>query len=297
MDIKNKVALVTGAAGGIGEKLARLLAQEGARVCLVDKSPKAEVIAEDIVAHGGIAKGFVYDVTDPVCMLDIIELAAEWGGDVVRILVPAAAIPGNNRVAVRLSRETGKPDIFPDDEVERIVDINLNAPVRWALEVAGRIMEDASSRHLPDWTNNDDFRGVIVLVSSVVAQTGSKGSLWYSITKAGLVGAFRTLRLEWKGKGIAIKLILPGYTQTDILKGIDPNYLKSNMLQGSDDGNLISPEEIAGEIRDLIRKNYMPVSEPTNGWTPQRADYSPQAIILPDQNGNGQKTASKALCP
>ena len=186
MQIKDKVALVTGAASGIGEAVALELARRGVRAAiLVDRSDRAAQVARSISDFVGrpVAEAKVGDATDPKFRARAFdEVTAEHG--VVHICVPAAGIT-RDALAVKVDKETGKATIYPVETFRTVTEVNLVAPVYWALEMVARIAEDRWRRGLGRWEPAEAVQGTVVFIGSVSSQ-GNKGQISYAASKAGL---------------------------------------------------------------------------------------------------------------
>jgi len=250
MQIENKVALITGAASGIGAAVAFELAKRGARaVILVDRSDKTTQVASAINQAAGrqVAEASVGDTTDAEFRSRVYsEVRAKHG--VVHICVPAAGITRDS-LAVKLDKETGKAAIYALKTFREITEVNLIAPVYWALEMLGQIAE--ARRGLGRWEPSEDPVGTVVFIGSVSSQ-GNKGQISYAATKAGLEGAAATLMKEAIYYGVRCCIIHPGFTDTPMVRAMGEEYLNKNVLPYTQLRRLIRPEEIADAICFLI---------------------------------------------
>jgi NAD(P)-dependent dehydrogenase (short-subunit alcohol dehydrogenase family) len=252
MHISEKVALVTGAASGIGEAVARELADRGARaVILVDRSERvcdlARVMNEE--AGSDIAEAWVGDTTDEAFRARVYdEVQARHG--IVQICVPAAGV-ARDALAIKVDKATGKAAIYPLQTFREVTEINLLAPIYWALELVARMAEDRWRRGLGRWNPEEQVQGTAVFIGSVSSQ-GNKGQLSYAVSKAGLEGAAATLMKEAMYHGVRCGVIHPGFTDTPMVRALGEEYIRTNVLPYTQLRRLIRPEEIADAICFMI---------------------------------------------
>jgi NAD(P)-dependent dehydrogenase (short-subunit alcohol dehydrogenase family) len=253
MKIEDKVALVTGAASGIGEAVALELARRDVKaVALVDKSvntPKTALKINGVVGRD-VAEAFVGDAADPTFRSKVYDLVGAKHG-VVNICVPAAGIT-RDALAVKIDKETGKPAIYPASTFREVVEVNLIAPVYWALEMVARIAEHRKRRGLGRWAPTEEkLLGTIVFIGSVSSQ-GNKGQIAYAASKSGLEGAAATLMKEAIFHGVRCCLIHPGFTDTPMVRALGQEFIEKNILPYTQLRRLIRPEEIANAICFLV---------------------------------------------
>src|SRR5436190_5492091 len=152
MNIQGAVAVVTGAAGGIGRALALELAKrKAAGLALVDRSDGVQQVAKAIneLAGSTVAMGFSGDVTDPKFRhLVYREMETSYG--TINICVPAAGITKDN-LAVKLDKQANQISIYPVETFRQVVEVNLIAPVYWALEMVAGIAERRAQKGLKRW--------------------------------------------------------------------------------------------------------------------------------------------------
>lgn len=255
MEIKGKTAVITGAASGIGRAAARELVKHGAAaVALVDRAAAVDELAAEINAAEGraVARPYRGDTTDEALRKRVFaELRAEFGP--VNICVPAAGVT-RDALAIKLHKERGRAQIYPVETFREVVEINLVAPVYWALELVAHMAEARFERGLGRWSPDEGVQGVVVFIGSVSSQ-GNKGQIAYASTKVGLEGAASTLMIEAIFHGVRCAVIHPGFTDTPMVQALGEDYIKSRVLPATQIGRLIRPEEIADAICFLVRNS------------------------------------------
>jgi NAD(P)-dependent dehydrogenase (short-subunit alcohol dehydrogenase family) len=252
MQIEGRVALITGAASGIGEAVGVELARRGVRaLALVDRSDRVAEVARAINAAVGrpVAEAFQGDTSSDAFRAQTYDAVLARHG-VVHICVPAAGITRDS-LAVKVDKATGKPVIYPIKNFREVLEVNLLAPVYWALEMVARIAEDRWRRGLGRWEPRETIQGTVVLIGSVSSQ-GNKGQIAYAVSKAGLEGAAATLMKEAIYYGVRCAVIHPGFTDTPMVRALGEEYIGKNILPYTQLRRLIRAEEIADAICFLI---------------------------------------------
>jgi NAD(P)-dependent dehydrogenase (short-subunit alcohol dehydrogenase family) len=252
MKIAGKVALVTGAASGIGEAVAFELARRRVKaLAVVDRSPGAERVVRAINESAGypVAEAIIGDTTDEEFRSRVFaQLLAKHG--IVNICVPAAGIT-RDALAVKIDKETARAVVYALKTFREVTEVNLIAPVYWALEMVARIAEERKRRGLGRWEPAEKLWGTIVFIGSVSSQ-GNKGQIAYAASKAGLEGAAATLTKEAIYHGVKCCVIHPGFTDTPMVRAMGEEYIAKNVLPYTQLRRLIRPDEIADAICFLI---------------------------------------------
>lgn len=252
MNVRDRVALVTGAGSGIGQAVAMELAERGVKaIGLVDRSENVLRIADAVNdrCNEPVAEALIGDVTDPAFRRHVFDLLQARHGT-PSICVPAAGIT-RDRLAVKMNRETGKADIYPHEQFQLVLEVNLVSPIYWALEMVGRIAEERHRKGLKRWDPSEGVQGTVVFIGSVSSQ-GNPGQISYAATKAGLEGAAATLAKEAIFHGVRSAVIHPGFTDTPMVRALGEDYIKEHILPHTQLRRLIKPEEIADAIYFLI---------------------------------------------
>ena len=215
-----RTALITGASSGIGAALARVLASRGITVGLIARRQDrlAEVLA-DCREDAPDSQYFVEDLADPSAAERVADAAWSAFGH-VDVLVNNAAIPGVRHVT-RLD----------PDEVERVMQVNFQAPVRLTLALLPRMLERAA--------------GTIVNVSSLGGRLGILREAAYCSSKFALCGWSESLALDLWDTPLQVKLIIPGAVDTEIWDRPDAE-------SSAYDGPRVPAIEVATGIADAI---------------------------------------------
>jgi len=252
MEIRNKVALITGAAGGIGQAVATELGHREAKaIALVDANEAVKEFAVQINRSAGriIATPFVVDTTNADFRHSVYDEVERIHG-LVEICIPAAGITRDS-LAVKIDKETGKASMYPVEQFRLVVEVNLIAPVYWAIEMVARIAEDRIKRGLGRWDPEEPIQGTAIFIGSVSSQ-GNRGQIAYAATKRGLEAAAKTLMAEAMVYGVRCAVIHPGFTDTQMVRALGDEYIRKNILPATQLKRLIRPQEIASAICFMI---------------------------------------------
>jgi NAD(P)-dependent dehydrogenase (short-subunit alcohol dehydrogenase family) len=252
MKIKDSVALITGAAGGIGRALSLELGKrEAAGLALVDHSESVQQVARAVNEAAGktIAFGYSGDVTDGDFRQKVFKEISETCGS-VNICVPAAGITRDS-LAVKVEKQTKTVAIYPIETFRQVIEVNLIAPVYWALEMVGRVAESRARNGSKRWEPDEPLQGMVVFIGSV-SSLGNKGQISYATSKAGIEGAAATLVMESIYHGVRCAVIHPGYTDTPMVRALGEDFIKEHIIPRTQLRRLIRPEEIADAICFMI---------------------------------------------
>jgi 3-oxoacyl-[acyl-carrier protein] reductase len=238
-----KVALVTGAAQGIGAATARRLAEEGASVAVVDlTAERAQPVVDEITAKGGVAAAFGANVADQAAVESTVDAVVERFGR-LDVLVNNAGVTKDN-LLFKMSR----------DDWDAVLAVNLTGVF---------LCCQAAQKHMVA-----QQYGKIVNLSSRSA-LGNRGQVNYAATKAGVQGLTATLALELGPFGINVNAVAPGYVATSMTAatatrvGSSPEEHQELAAKNTPLRRVGQPEEIASVIAFLASDDASYVSGQT----------------------------------
>lgn len=262
MEISGTRALVTGASGGIGAAIAAALSNAGADVIVTAR--REEVLEELRARLGPTTRAITADLADRG---DVARLTREAG--TIDILVANAALPGSGRL-----------DEFTPEEVDRVIDVNLRAPVHLAHAL------------VPGMTARG--HGHLVFIGSMNSKMPNPRTTLYSATKFGLRGFALALREDLHGSGVGVTSIYPGFIREAGMwadTGLDlPWYVGTR-----------TPEDVADAVVKGIERNraeidVAPIPVKATGRLSMLAPNAMNAVTrlrgsheLADQTGRAQK--------
>jgi 3-oxoacyl-[acyl-carrier protein] reductase len=223
IDLSNKIAVVTGAAQGIGQAIAEKLAQCGADVVVANqKLEKAEAVAERIRASTGRrAMGTVVDVANSESVKEMIDHAiAELGN--IDILVNNAGTTRDNLI-MRIT----------EADWDLVLDVNLKGVFNCSKAAVRHMMRKRYGR--------------IINIASVVGLAGQAGQTNYAASKAGIIGFTKSLAKEVGSRGITVNAVAPGFVPT-ALTDVLTEEQRNLAIQMTPLGRLGSVEDIANAV-------------------------------------------------
>jgi len=225
-----RVAIVTGAARGIGAAISRRLVEEGATVVGVDLDPAVDATMASLVGAGYGAEGMTANVADADAVDALVAAVAERHGR-IDVLVNNAGITRDD-LLFKMS----------EDDWDAVIDVNLKS-VFLCSRAAQRVMVAAKS-------------GAIVSLSSRSA-LGNRGQANYAAAKAGIRGLTSTLALELGPFGIRANAVAPGYIATEMTEhtaarlGLDPEAHQEKAAAVTPLRRVGRPEDVAGVVAFL----------------------------------------------
>jgi 3-oxoacyl-[acyl-carrier protein] reductase len=229
VELTGKVALVTGAAQGIGKAIALLLAQNGADVVISDINlEKAQETADEVQGMGRRSLAIKVNVAD---LKEVEQMVENIVGQLGRIdiLVNNAGIT-RDRLILRMTEE----------DWDAVLDVNLKGTFN-CTKAAIRYMSKQKS-------------GKIVSIASVTGEMGNPGQANYGASKAGVIGFTKTIAREFAARGINVNAIAPGYIQTAMTDAV-PEKAREELKRMIPMERLGQPEDVARAVFFLVSEN------------------------------------------
>lgn len=224
--IAERVAIITGAAQGIGKAIACRLAQDGAAVVIADISEEvARATAAEIEGSGHKALAVAVNVTDEDSVSALVEQTLRHLSR-IDILVNNAGIT-RDTLLVRMS----------DQDWDAVINVNLKG-VFYCTRAVARVMMKQRS-------------GTIVNIASVVGLIGNAGQANYAASKAGIMGLTKSAARELAGRGIRVNAVAPGFIETEMTRNL-PEKAKEAFLRDIPAGRPGTPDEVAGMVAFLV---------------------------------------------
>ncbi|MCY3705080.1 MAG: 3-oxoacyl-[acyl-carrier-protein] reductase [Gammaproteobacteria bacterium] len=221
--LAGQIALVTGGSRGIGFAISQVLAQDGARVAIVDIDEEGAVAAAARLEGAGHA-GYFCDVGDAgQCRATVAAVTRAQG--IVTILINNAGITRDS-LLVRMK----------DEDWNAVIRVNLTGAFNMTRAASRGMMKRRS--------------GSIVNISSVIGLMGNAGQTNYGASKAGLVGLTKSVAREFAKRGVRCNAIAPGYIATDMTAGLDER-TTGELGSRIPMGRLGEPSDVAGVARFL----------------------------------------------
>ena len=220
--LDGKIALVTGASQGIGEAIAKSLAQQGALVvCAARTEAKLNAVADAIRAAGGKADVVVMDLGSTESVKAAVATTLERHG-ALHILVNNAGIT-RDKLLIQMKEE----------DWDAVINTNLKGAYT-AIQAATKAMMKQRT-------------GRIINIASVVGQMGNAGQANYVAAKAGLIGLTKSVARELASRNVTANAVTPGYIETDMTSGL-PDDVKAEFNKQIPLGRMGAPADIAAAV-------------------------------------------------
>lgn len=221
MRLAHEVAIITGAARGIGKAITLALVKEGAAVVLSDVNEEVHKVAEEIRQSGGQATSIVGNVTKQADCEAMVDLAIKTFNK-LDILVNNAGITKDNLI-MRMSEE----------DWDAVLDINLKGAFLCSKAAIKPMMKQRS--------------GKIINIASVIGQIGNPGQANYSASKGGVIALTKTMAKELGSRNIRINAIAPGFIESKMTEALTED-ARTRLLNLIPLGNLGKPEYVANAV-------------------------------------------------
>jgi 3-oxoacyl-[acyl-carrier protein] reductase len=228
-DLTGQVAIVTGAARGLGRAIAEVLGRSGAKLACVDLKldSLADAVAA-VAAAGGTARPYACDVTNSQAVNETLAaIVKDMGG--LHILVNNAGITRDN-LSFRMS----------DEQWDAVINTNLRGTFLFTRAAARPMMKGRYGR--------------IINIASVSGLMGNPGQANYSASKAGVMGMTRTVARELAGRDITVNAVAPGFIATDMTKALGEEIL-TEVTNRVPLKRLGTPEDIANAVLFLASRS------------------------------------------
>jgi 3-oxoacyl-[acyl-carrier protein] reductase len=228
--LKDKNAIITGGARGIGKAIAAELCKQGANVMLCYKSndEAAEETKKELLTYGTKVEIMKADVSLMEEAKAVVEKAVATFGS-IDILVNNAGIT-KDKLLMKMSTE----------DFKEVIDINLVGSFNFMRQVAPIMIKQKQGR--------------IINISSIAGVKGNPGQANYSASKAGVIGLTMSSAKELGKRNITVNAIAPGYIETD-MTGVLGEQFKDKMLESISLGRFGRPEDVAGIVAFLASEN------------------------------------------
>lgn len=249
MRLKDKVALITGAASGIGREIAEAYAAEGAKICIADlKLEAGQAAADDIVKSGGTAMAVEMDVTDEAAVnAGVAATVDAFGG--VDVLISNAGIQHISRL-IDLEFSAWK----------KLLAIHLDGAFL-TTKACMRVMKDAGKG------------GSIILMGSAHSKVASPLKAPYVTAKHGLLGLARAIAVEGAEFGLRSNVICPGFVRTSLVEKQIPEQARNlNITEEQVVNDVMLKDTVDGEfstLDDIAETAVFLAAFPTNALTGQ----------------------------
>ena len=219
INLKDKKIIVTGASGGIGNSIVKILSDSGANILAT--GTKIQKL-EELKSNYKNTKILKFDISENEKIEEFIENATTELGGSLDCIINNAGLTQDN-LAIRMSLE----------EWKKVIDVNLTSTFLLSKFAIKKMLKNKS--------------GKIINITSVVGHTGNLGQANYTASKAGIVAMSKSLAIEYAKKNININCISPGFIKTAMTDKIDDKF-KELIISKIPSARLGEPEDIANAV-------------------------------------------------
>jgi len=229
-NLENKKIIITGATGGIGSSITKILSESGAKILAT--GTKIEKL-EELKSKFKNVSTLRFDISKIDKVEEFIENATSELGGGLDCIVNNAGVTLDN-LAIRMSL----------DEWEKVININLTSTFLLSKFAIKKMLKNKS--------------GKIINITSVVAHTGNIGQVNYTASKAAIVAMSKSLAIEYAKKNINVNCISPGFIKSEMTEKIDDKY-KDAIISKIPSSRLGEPEDVAHAVLFLAsdQSNYI----------------------------------------
>ena len=230
MNLENKKIIITGATGGIGNSIVKMLSNSGAKILATGTRLEKLEELKSKFKNTDILK---FDISKDEEIEEFIENATKKLGGGLDCLINNAGITQDN-LAIRMNI----------DEWKKVIDINLTSTFLLSKFAVKKMLKNKY--------------GKIINITSVVGHTGNLGQANYTASKAGIVAMSKSLAIEYAKKNININCISPGFIKTEMTDKIDEKF-KETIISKIPSSRLGEPEDVANAVLFLAsdQSNYI----------------------------------------
>jgi 3-oxoacyl-[acyl-carrier protein] reductase len=232
MEIKGKVAVITGASRGIGRSIALLLAEKGAKIAVIYNTSidKAQKVKEEVLKKNTACNIYKCDVADFKQSESVVK-------EIIKDFERVDILVNNAGIAIKEEFIDTKEETW-----DKTIDVNLKGMFNFCRFIIPYMLRNG--------------KGKIVNLSSIAGRNGGTLGIPYAASKAGVIGLTEALATEFTPRGILINAIAPGPVYTDLTKNLSEEALKK-LEKLSPVGRFAYPEEIAQTVVFLIENDYI----------------------------------------
>lgn len=239
MNLNDKLIMVTGGGQGLGRAMALRLAEQGARLALVDMSQdNLDETCKLVEQAGSSAQGYLCNVADEAAVIQTVADIATQQGTISGLINNAGITRDGLLIKAKDGKVTGKMEL---DQWNAVIDVNLTGVFLCTREVAAHMIEH-------------EEKGCLIAISSI-SRHGNLGQTNYVASKAGVAAMTVTWAKELARYGIRTGAIAPGFIGTDMVLSMRDDVLEK-IANGIPAKRLGQPDEIAHAVQFILENDY-----------------------------------------